>query len=92
VSSQRPSLMERMSAETARDKARAAALRAMGSTLQEVYGGDGKGVGVGSARNNKEKWLQSALSDGLLDAEEVEYLKLTQPNSTMSAGFGEKAY
>jgi len=78
--------------EAARDKARAAALRAMGSTLQEVYGGGSGNGGGGSAGNNTEKWLQSALSDGLLDAEEVEYLKLTQPNLTMPAGFNEKAY
>lgn len=79
VAARRPTLMERLSVTSARDKAKAAALRAVGSTLRDVYGGE-----TGSA-GGQEKWLAAALADGLLEADEAEYLKLTQPNLARTA-------
>lgn len=73
VKAKRPSLMERHDLLTAQDKARASTLRKVGGALRTVYGGG-------------DGWLSAAMKDNVLDADEVEFLRLANPTAT---DFGE---
>lgn len=72
VKAKRPSLMERHDLLTAQDKARASSLRKVGGALRTVYGGG-------------DGWLAAAMKDNVLDADEVEFLRLANPTA---ADFG----
>jgi len=75
VKAKRPSLMQRHDLLTAKDRARASTLRKVGGALRTVYGGG-------------DGWLAAAMQDDVLDAEEVEFLRLANPTATTTAAGG----
>merc|ERR1712072_1373370 len=74
----RPSLIDRLSVTSAKEKARIRVLHAVGDALKDVYS-DEKGGG------NKDAWAQEALSHNLLSKHEVNYLKEAPGNDLVGA-------
>jgi hypothetical protein len=76
VKAKRPTLMERHDMLTAQDKARASTLRKVGGALRTAYGGG-------------DGWLTAAMRDNVLDADEVEFLRLANPSAADNGPVGD---
>lgn len=94
VAAQQPSLMERLDVASARDRAKARALRALGQTLRAAYGGDGgneavSGGGASGGGGGGKGWVALALADDMLTPEEAEFLSMTAgAGGEMEEGLG----